>query len=352
MKHYFFNNPIFRLVAPPIYGVIIYLLILLINNNVAQVNDLFTTQEVYVCILLSYLSFEVTRAVILLLNRLIKGKSPQFIIPVQLLATSVISVGLVALSLSLYFNFIIGFTISETQLLIFTIIFTITSLLYNTLYFSNYYLHRENTVKINTEKQHREVLEMEMMEYKNDINPDLLYESLENLIGLMYKDVEKAEDYIDNLGSAYRYVLTNRQNELISITSELEAAKNVVRLLNEKYFGQILFESALHADELDAMLIPGSLPIIIENLVRNSIITRFEPFVIRCYREEEYLTIESKLNDRLMLHEASANAFARLQKSYSIYSELPLIKVKAYDENYIKLPIIKLGGEMEKHTVA
>jgi hypothetical protein len=352
MKHYFFNNPIFRLIAPPIYGVIIYLLILLINNNVTQVNDLFTTQEVYVCIFLSYLSFEVMRSVILLLNRLLKEKSPQFVMALQLFLTIAVSVAVVVLALMLYFNFVIGFSISHTQLLIFSIIFTATALLYNTLCFSNDYLHRENTVKINSEKQHREVLEMEMMEYKNDINPDLLYESLENLIGLMYKDVEKAEDYIDSLGSAYRYVLTNRQNELVSITNELEAAKNIVRLLNEKYFGQIIFDSALHTEALDAMLIPGSLPIIIESVVRNSIITRYEPFIIRCYQEEEYLTIESKLNDRLLQHEASANAFSRLQKSYSIFSELPLIKVKAYDQNYIKLPIIEVAGEIEKHTVA
>jgi len=60
MKHYFFHNAIFRLVAPAIYGLLLYLLILLINNNVTQVNDLFITQELYVVIFLTYLSFEVS----------------------------------------------------------------------------------------------------------------------------------------------------------------------------------------------------------------------------------------------------------------------------------------------------
>jgi sensor histidine kinase YesM len=258
----------------------------------------------------------------------------------------VISVGLVLLCLIAYFKYVEGFSISGTQLMIFALVFIITALLYNVLYFSNYYLNKENTLKINAEKQQRTVLEMEMMEYKNDINPDLLYESLENLIGLMYRDVEKAEDYIDCLGSAYRYVLTNRQNELVNVATELEAAKNIVRLLNEKYGGQLKLESTLDDDELEAMLIPGSLPVILESLVRNTIITRFEPFVMRCYREEDYLTIETKLNDRLIVHEPSQQAFERLQRSYSIFTDLPLIKVKAYEQNYIKLPVIRITEEI------
>jgi hypothetical protein len=45
MKRYFIHSSFFRLVAPPAFGVLAYLLILLINNNVAQVNDIFNSQE-------------------------------------------------------------------------------------------------------------------------------------------------------------------------------------------------------------------------------------------------------------------------------------------------------------------
>ena len=307
MKHYFFNNAIFRLVAPATYGLLIYLLILLINNDVTQVNDLFTTEEVYVCIFLSYLSFEVIRTIIVVLNRTLKQRSA-FTIIAQLVLTLVISVALVLLSLMLYFKWVIGFSVSGTQLMMFAVIFVVTALLYNLLYFSNFYLHQENTLKLNAEKQHRAVLEMEMTEYRNDINPDLLYESLENLIGLMYRDIDKSEDYIDCLSSAYRYALTNRQNELVTFNQELAAANNILKLLNEKYFGQLVLESAFQEMESDALVIPGSLSIIIESLIRNTIITRYEPFVIRCYPEDDYMTIESRLNDRLMLHHASEHA--------------------------------------------
>jgi sensor histidine kinase YesM len=346
MKRYFIHNPLFRIVAPAVYGILIYLLILLINNNVTQVNEIVSSQEVYVCIVLAYLAFESMRLVVVLLNRFLKGKQQAFLIPLQLGATSLISVLLVQFSLRAYFQYFIGFSISATQLLIFGIVFGVTALLYNLLFYSNYFLQKENTLKLNAEKQQRDVLDMEMMEFRNDINPDLLYESLENLIALMYRDVEKAEDYIDALASAYRYVLTNRHQELISVATEVEAAKTLIRLLNEKYFGQLRFESTLDENELKAMLIPGSLPIIIENMIRNTIISRFEPFVIRCYLEDDYITIQARLNDKLILHETSDIAINRLQKSYSLYSDLPLIRVKAYQENYVKLPVITVAQEI------
>jgi hypothetical protein len=346
MKRYFIHNPLFRIVAPAVYGILIYLLILLINNNVTQVNEIVSSQEVYVCIVLTYLAFESMRLIIVLLNRSLKERQQNILVPIQLATTLIISVLLVQSSLSAYFKYFLGFSISATQLLIFGVVFGVTALLYNLLFYSNYFLQKENTLKLNAEKQQRDVLDMEMMEFKNDINPDLLYESLENLIALMYRDVEKAEDYIDSLASAYRYVLTNRHQELISVATEIEAAKTLIRLLNEKYFGQLKFESTLDENELKAMLIPGSLPIIIENMIRNTIISRFEPFVIRCYLEDDYISIQARLNDKLILHEASDIAISRLQKSYSLYSDLPLIRVKAYQENYVKLPVITVAQEI------
>ena len=350
MKKYFIHNAFFRLFAPAIYGILIYLLILLINNNVLQVKEFFSEQEVYICIALTYLSFESIRFVIVLLDKFLKGKYLLLRIPIQFGLTTVISTITVMIGLSLYFAYVIGFSMSNTQLIGFTVIYSLTALLYNLLFYSNDYMHRENTLKLTSEKQQREVLEMEMAEFKNDINPDLLYESLENVISLMNKKNDQAEEYIDYLASAYRYVLTNRQRELISLRSEIEAARNIVRLLNEKYFGQLRLDVSLEEQYLETQLIPGSLPIVIECIVRNTIISTQQPLVIRCYFEDdEYLIVQSKLNDRLIQHSESVLALNRLQKSYALYSDHPLIQVKAYEENYIKLPILRVTEEVLMH---
>lgn len=342
MKRYFIHHPVFRILAPAFYGALVYLLVLMINDTVAQINDLFNSQELYLCIGLTYLAFEACRLVIVIQHRLQRDKSTSHLITTQVLATLILSTGLVMLGLHLYFQYVIGFGMTNEQFAIFFTIFGVTAALYNLLYISDYYLHQENTLKLQAEMQNKVVLEVEMQEFQHDVNPELLYESLESLIGIMYRDVEKAEAYIDSLATAYRYVLTNRHQELIAAETEIDAARNLVRLLNERYFGQLAFDVSDDEGMADAMLIPGSLPILVEYIVRNTIITRFEPLAITCYTEDNYLVLQSKLNDRLIPYPDSEVAFARLQRSYSLYSDLPLIKVKAYQENYIKLPLLRV----------
>lgn len=346
MKKYFIHNPVFRLAGPPIYGILIYLLILLINNNIKSLNELFNTQEVYVCIALSYISMESCRVFVLLTKRIQKQQDSIRNVIIQILFTTLLSVSLVIGSLSLYFKFFIGFDVSITELRIFAMLFTAGALLYNTLYLSNYFLHKENTLKLNAEQQQREVLELEMTEFRNDINPDLLYESLESLIAIMYRDVEQAEEYIDCLSSTYRYVLGNRHQELSPLHEEIQAARNIIRLINEKYHGQILLHISMNDVYGGQMLVPGSLPLVIENIVRSTIVSRYEPLTIQCYIEDDYFTIQSKLNDRLLVHAATDHAFRKLQRSYSLFSDRPLIKIKAYQDNYIKLPLIAVTEEL------
>jgi sensor histidine kinase YesM len=346
MKKYFIHNAFFRLLAPPVYGILIYLIILLINNSLQQVNEIFSGQEVYMCIGLAFLCFESARIVILLLDKFLKGKFSTWRLLIQFIAGTLVPCFLVILAISSYFNYVIGFSIPFSQLIMFTVIYGFTAILYNLLYFSNDYQLRENTLKLTSERQQREMLEMEMDEFRNDINPDLLYESLENVISLINKKNSDAEEYIDYLASAYRYVLSNRQRELISMQAEIEAGKNIVRLLNEKYFGQLKLEISVSETDLNFQLIPGSLPIAIESIVRNTIVSNQEPLIIRCYVEDdEYLVLQSRLNDRLVRHTESLAGLSRLQKSYTLYSERPLIQVKAYEENYIKLPVLQLAEE-------
>lgn len=71
---------------------------------------------------------------------------------VQLVATLVVSLFLITLAIWAYYNWIIGFRISLSELYVFLAIYGTIGLLYNALFFSNFYLNRENTLLIQQEK--------------------------------------------------------------------------------------------------------------------------------------------------------------------------------------------------------
>lgn len=324
---------------------LIYLLILLINNNVGQLKDLFSSEELYVCIALTFISLEVARIALITGEKFLGDDAfTTRSIMFQILAVTFIAVAVTTICISLYYSNVIGFAIGKSELMIFAVLYAILTLLYNIIYLSNRYLNKENTLKLNIEKQQKELLDAEISNFRNDINPDLLYDSLENLISLMYRDVEKAEDYIDCLASCYRYILTHRTDEVVTIKEEIAAGRNMIKLLNEKYHQKISLD--IHLEDIDGVLIPGSLPLIFETIVRNSIISGVENFIIRVFYEDDYINIQSHLNDKLIPHPASEFAFTKLQKSYTRFTDQPLIRVKAYQDNFIKLPVIKFIEEL------
>lgn len=346
MSRIFINSAIFRICSAPIFGVLAYLIILLINNTVNGINKIFSNEELYVCIGLSYVSFESMRLVIRLIDRIESRFSFQRRIIIQIVVTLATSLILIAVAISFYFRWAFGFSITSHQLNTFLGIFAVTGLLYNLLYFSHVYLLRENRMRIEQEKKMQEKVEADFLSFKNEINPDLLYESLENLILTLHHNADLAEEQIDYLAGIYRYSLVNRNKELISIDEELRATENLMNLLNFKYQNLLKLTTDIALQE-QIHLIPGSLLITIDSIIRNTLISAKSPLIIKLYLEEDddYVVLQHTLNDKLQQHNESLNAFARLQRSYSFFSEKPFVQVKAGKENYIKFPLVRLNDQ-------
>lgn len=345
MKKIFIHNPFFRIFAPPVFGVFAYLIILLINNNVAQIATLISNQEVYVSIVLSLISFESMRLTIVLLNRFSKSGSNH--IAIQVAATTLVSVSIVLLAISQYYQWVIGFDISQRELWIFGTIFVLTALLYNALYVGNQYLHLENTLRIEQEHKLRESLESEFLSFRQDINPDLLYDSLEELILCIHKKTDTAEELIDSLAALYRYQLIHRQKEFVKLSEEIHAIQHLIRLANQKHKNAIRWINKMeNVDRVELM--PGALITAIDSVLRNTLISSDAPLTLTLSQEdEEYFVLHHELNDKLQLHPDSLEAFQRLQRSYSVYSDRPFVQVKAGRENYIKFPMITVD-----HSIA
>lgn len=344
MHRYFIHNAFFRIGAAPIFGILIYLLIILINNTVEQLGEIFNNQELYVCIGLSYISFESMRMVTLLLEKsLKKERSLQTRAAYQIILSLLVSLTLIGISISAYYRWVVGFSIGSTELNLFLLIYAAGGLLYNILFFSQVFLFRENKIKLEEERYLRANLESEFISFRNDVNPALLYESLESLILTIHRDPDQADEFIDNLAGIYRYSIINRNKELISYSEELKAAHYLIAILSFKYPKQIQLET--NVEDENMFVIPGSLVVSIDNSVRNTLISEFSPLHLKLYVEDEYLVLNHTINDKLLVHEGSQQSFEQLQRSYSFFSEKPFVQVKANQENYIKFPLVRVATE-------
>lgn len=340
MKKLFVHNPFFRLLTPPVYGLLVYLIILLINNNVEQVATLISNQEVYVSMGLSLIAFESMRLTIVVLDRLKIPERKRMVI--QWPMTTIVAVFTVAVAISQYYSRVIGFDISPRELMLFGSIFFLTALLYNALYLGNRYILHENTQLLEQEKKLRENLEAEFSSFRREINPNLLYDSLEDLILNMHTEPDVAEELIDSLAAIYRYQLINRHKEFVTLQEELQAVRHFLRLMEARYPGQIRWTTAL-TETAGMMIMQGALLTTLDSIIRSTLISPKSPLALHLdVEDDDYLVLTHGLNDRLMIHPESTAAFRQLQRSYSIYSDQPFIQVKAGRENYVKFPLLNV----------
>jgi len=342
MKKNIIHSLLFRIFVPIPYGTLIYLLLLIINNNLLIIDESFISSEFFFCIGLSYLSLEVNRLAIITVFK--NNKLTLLENLTQMTVNAILTLMVIYFSLMLYFNVFLGYeSLSgfNTEVKSFAILFGITSLLYNLLAISYILLNKKNEQLFDDEQTLKEHVQYELENYQAQVNPDLLFESLESAITLIHQDVNHAEEFIDHLALVYRYMLSNRNNETVTIKDEIGATNNLIFLHNVKYGG--LIKLRINAQLDSESIIPGSLPLLVEEIIKSNIISDVRPLDITLAQEGDYITLSHKLNERLKKNEYEVITFKRLQIAYSFYTDQPLVKVQAYGEAFYKIPLLNLS---------
>jgi LytS/YehU family sensor histidine kinase len=118
--------------------------------------------------------------------------------------------------------------------------------------------------------QERLVLKANLKEAKlnalrGQINPHFIFNSLNNIRGLMLEDVSKAREMITRLSDMLRYSLSKSEADKIALNDELEMIDNYLAISKIQLEERLKFEKNILLDT-DHILIP---PMIIQMLVEN-----------------------------------------------------------------------------------
>lgn len=315
MKKLFIHKPLFRLLSPVFSGAVIYLLILLVNNNVSQLQEQFLGEELYVCIGLSYIVQEFSRILLILFKKVPKLESILLNIGLQIIVSLFLCIIIVSVSITVYYKQVLGFSPNSEELWLFNSVFSVVTLIYILLFISNQYLHKTNTEKLFKEQEIKQIIEADFIDFKQGINPKLLFESLEVLLILIEQEKNKADDFIDYLATIYRYILSSNKKQLVAIEEEIEIVNELINLFNYLPYRNIVLINEIASNFLT---VPKSLLFVIEQIVRTTI-TSSLILEISLKEEENYWVIEYSPNDKITTQFKPEN-LKEIERVFSIYS--------------------------------
>lgn len=175
---------------------------------------------------------------------------------------------------------------------------------------------------------------------KNQLDPHFLFNSLNVLSSLIEENPKKAQEFTVALSKIYRYVLDQKDKNLISVEEELNFAKLYVSLLKMRFEDAIIINFQTDIDINDFRIVPLSLQLLLENAIKHNIISDKKPLLIEIYQEENYLVVQNSLQKKQTFEKSTGIGLQNIIQRYNLVSNLE-INIQQTDEHYIvKLPLI------------
>ncbi len=222
-------------------------------------------------------------------------------------------------------NFYFGIWASSTVTIIFHVI-----------YFYNRY--QKTKVKESQIVAKNETAKFESL--KNQLDPHFLFNSLNVLTSLIGENPYQAEKFTTKLSKVYRYVLEQKDKDLVPLEEELRFAKSYMQLLQMRFEEAIEFSIPDTISDEELKIVPLSLQLLLENAVKHNVITSGQPLKIRIYEDKGYLTVENTLNPKSSLEKSTKVGLKNIQQRYELISSN---KVSIENDNKlfkVRLPLL------------
>ena len=174
---------------------------------------------------------------------------------------------------------------------------------------------------------------------KNQIDPHFLFNSLNVLSSLIEENPEAAQKFTTSLSKVYRYVLEQKDKDLVSVEEELKFAKTYMNLLKMRFENSITFEVPEFQND-EAKVVPLSLQLLLENCIKHNIVSEKKPLHIKIHIEENELIIENNKQIKEVLQDRKGVGLQNIVSRYAILTKRNVIIQESETIFKVKLPIL------------
>ena len=193
---------------------------------------------------------------------------------------------------------------------------------------------------VEIEKYKTESLQAQLQNLKNQINPHFLFNNMSVLSSLVYKDQDKAVDFINQLSKVYRYLLDNKDNELVTLEDELTFIESYTYLLKIRFDTNIKFEVEVGEDSLRKLLPPMALQILVENAIKHNEISEEQPLTVSIRIKDEMLQVSNNLQLRINSEPGCKTGLKNINDRYNYFTAIPVEVIQNQTSFIVKIPLL------------
>lgn len=175
---------------------------------------------------------------------------------------------------------------------------------------------------------------------KNQIDPHFLFNSLNVLSSLIEENPENAQRFTTSLSKIYRYVLEQKDKELVSVAEELSFAKTYMNLLKMRFENSLFYELPETVINPDAKVVPLSLQLLLENTVKHNVVSEQRPLHIRIFIESDYLAVQNDFQKKEVIQSRQGVGLQNIVDRYGIITGRKVLIEQNEKTFTVKIPIL------------
>ena len=175
---------------------------------------------------------------------------------------------------------------------------------------------------------------------RSQVNPHFLFNSMNTLMNIVVEDQNLAVNFLRKLSKVYRYVLENREEQIIPLQKELKFIEAYVFLQKERFRGSLEVDINIPESFLNRHIIPLSLQILFENAIKHNAVSQKKPLRIEVFVENNDLVVRNNLQRKEQVMDSTKFGLENIETRYRFFTQRS-ISIKETDHHFsVTIPLL------------
>ena len=209
--------------------------------------------------------------------------------------------------------------------------------------FTLYAYNEYSVIQIQSVELQRKQLQLQFEALRSQLSPHYLFNCLNTVSNLVYKDANLAEEFIRRFAQTYQYVLSTNQERLVSVAEEIEFVKSFHFLLQTRFGEGLRLEIQLPDEVLSTQIPPLTLQILVENAVKHNVISKNSPLRISIRADQpQSLSVTNNITQKPAHATSLKVGLNNIKKRYSYFTK-QAIAIHQEADFHVKLPVLSIN---------
>jgi LytS/YehU family sensor histidine kinase len=157
---------------------------------------------------------------------------------------------------------------------------------------------------------------------------------------LIQTNAELASEFVRHMAKVYRYVLEHKENEVVSIQTELDFIEHYISLLKIRHGNALQIDIKVSDEGREKGIVMVTLQMLIDNATKHNMLQETSPLLITIWDDNNWLHIRNNKQLKRTIELSTKQGLQQLEQLYNFLSKEAITIKDEQDYFEVNLPLL------------